>query len=76
MHTSCTSGAYHERAGPLYAWALPSDNREWRHCFDRCQPYPLILQLKRALPWEGLCEVMTRYWRRADKNTDDGPSLP
>src|SRR5262245_47371246 len=40
MHTYCTSGAYHERAGPWYAWALPSDNRNWRHRFDRCQPYP------------------------------------
>jgi hypothetical protein len=39
-------------------------------------PTHLLLQLKRPLPWEGLCEVMTRYWRRADKNTDDGPSLP
>ena len=28
-----------------------------------------LLQLKRALPWEALCEVMTRHWRRAGKNT-------
>src|SRR5215510_6589654 len=26
-----------------------------------------LLQLKRALPWEALCEVMTRHWRRAGK---------
>ena len=35
-----------------------------------------LLQLKRALPWEALCEVMTRYWRRAGKNTDGRPGLP
>ena len=38
-------------------------------------PHPL-LQLTRALPWEALCEVMTRHWRRAGKNTDGGPGLP
>jgi len=35
-----------------------------------------LLQLKRALPWEALCEVMTRPWRRAGKNTDGHPGLP
>src|ERR671934_1426575 len=35
-----------------------------------------LLQLKRALPWDALCEVMTRHWRRAGKNTDGGPGLP
>jgi hypothetical protein len=35
-----------------------------------------LLQLKRALPWEALCEVMTRHWRRAGKNTEGGPGLP
>src|SRR5262245_55251377 len=35
-----------------------------------------LLQLKRALPWEALCEVMTRPWRRAGKNTGGGPGLP
>jgi hypothetical protein len=35
-----------------------------------------LLQLKRALPWEALCEVMTRHWRRAGKNTDGHPGLP
>jgi hypothetical protein len=35
-----------------------------------------LLQLKRALPWEALVEVMTRYWRRAGKNTDGRPGLP
>jgi len=34
-----------------------------------------LLQLKRALPWEALCEVMTRHWRRAGKNTDGRPGL-
>jgi hypothetical protein len=35
-----------------------------------------LLQLKRALPWEALCEVMTRHWRRAGKNTDGRPGVP
>ena len=35
-----------------------------------------LLQLKRARPWEALCEVMTRHWRRAGKNTDGRPGLP
>ena len=35
-----------------------------------------LLQLKRALPWEALCEVMTHPWRRAGKNTDGRPGLP
>src|SRR5256886_4831443 len=36
---------------------------------------PPLLQLKRALPWEALFEVMTRHWRRAGKNTDGRPGL-
>jgi hypothetical protein len=35
-----------------------------------------LLRLKRALPWEALCEIMTRHWRRAGKNTDGHPGLP
>jgi hypothetical protein len=35
-----------------------------------------LLQLQGALPWEALCEVMTRHWRRAGKNTEGGPGLP
>ena len=35
-----------------------------------------LLQLKRVLPWEALCEVMTRHWRQAGKNTDGRPGLP
>src|SRR4030095_12928214 len=34
-----------------------------------------LLQLKRALPWAALCEVMTRHWRQAGKNTDGPPGL-
>ena len=34
-----------------------------------------LLQLKRALPWTALFEVMTRHWRRAGKNTDGRPGL-
>ena len=32
-----------------------------------------LLQLKRALPWEALFEVMTRRWAAAGKNTDGRP---
>jgi len=35
-----------------------------------------LLQLKRALPWDALFEVMGRHWRRAGKNTDGRPGLP
>ena len=35
-----------------------------------------LLQLKRALPWEALGEVMMRHWRQAGKNTDGRPGLP
>jgi hypothetical protein len=35
-----------------------------------------LLQLKCALPWDALCEVMERHWRRAGKNTDGRPGLP
>jgi len=35
-----------------------------------------LLQLKHALPWEALYEIMTRHWRRAGKNTDGRPGLP
>jgi len=35
-----------------------------------------LLQLKRALPWNALCEVMRRHWQRAGKNTDGRPGLP
>src|SRR4029453_13456324 len=37
---------------------------------------PPLLQLKRALPWEALGEIMTRHWRQAGKNTDGRPGLP
>ncbi len=35
-----------------------------------------LLQLKRALPWAALDEVMRRHWQRAGKNTDGRPGLP
>jgi hypothetical protein len=34
-----------------------------------------LLQLKRALPWDALFEVMRRHWRRAGKNIDGRPGL-
>ena len=35
-----------------------------------------LLQLKRALPWEALFEIMIRHWQRAGKNTAGRPGLP
>jgi hypothetical protein len=35
-----------------------------------------LLQLKHALPWAALCEVMTRRWAAAGKNPDGRPGLP
>ena len=35
-----------------------------------------LLQLKRALPWDALFEVMRRHWQRAGKDTDGRPGLP
>ena len=35
-----------------------------------------LLQLKRALPWDALFEVMRRHWQRAGKNIDGRPGLP
>jgi hypothetical protein len=35
-----------------------------------------LLQLKRALPWVALFEVMTRRWAAAGKNTEGRPGLP
>jgi hypothetical protein len=32
-----------------------------------------LLQLKRALPWEAIEEVMVRRWKEAGKNIDGGP---
>ena len=36
---------------------------------------PPRLPRKRALPWDALCEVMTRHWRQAGQNTEGGPGL-
>ena len=35
-----------------------------------------LLQLKRALPWDALYEVMGCHWRQAGKNSDGRPGLP
>jgi hypothetical protein len=34
-----------------------------------------LLQLKHALPWDALFQVMTFHWRQAGKNVDGGPGL-
>ena len=70
------SGVPHERTRRLYAWDLP---RRKAHG-ETVQVYVAhthpLLQRKRALLWEALCEVMTSHWRRAGKNTDGRPGLP
>src|SRR6266571_7031729 len=62
-HGDCTSGV----------WPGASANGETVSLYV---PYnhPL-LQLKRALPWKALAEVMTRHWRQAGKNVDGHPGL-
>src|SRR5215472_13952151 len=35
-----TSGAHHERTGPLYVWDLPKRNRKRRTCLDLCGLQP------------------------------------
>jgi hypothetical protein len=35
-----------------------------------------LLQLKRALPWMALCEVMSKRWAVAGKNVEGRPGLP
>ena len=40
------------------------------------EPNHPLLQLKRALSWATLFEVMTRRWAAAGKNTDGRPGLP
>jgi hypothetical protein len=63
-HSDCTSGVCPGASATGETVSLYVDHR-----------HPL-LQFKRALPWEALCEVMTRHWRRAGKNTDGRPGLP
>jgi hypothetical protein len=35
-----------------------------------------LLQLKRALKWGAITEVMVKHWRQAGRNVDGGPGLP
>ena len=41
----------------------------------RVDPNHPLLQLKRALPWDALCEVMRRHWQRAGKNIEGRPGV-
>ena len=70
------SGVPHERTRSLYAWGLPGATAHGEIVQVYVAYNHPLLQLKRALPWEALCEVMTRPWRRAGKNTDGRPGLP
>jgi hypothetical protein len=53
---------------------LPSARGQWVSIFVS-ESHPL-LQLKRALDWERIGEVMVRRWRAAGKNVDGGPGMP
>ncbi len=63
-HGHCTSGVCLEASANGETVSIYVDHQ-----------HPL-LQLKRALPWAALCEVMTRRWAAAGKNTDGRPGLP
>src|SRR5712691_12229331 len=63
-HSHCTSGG-----GP----GASAHGETVSIYVDHSHP---LLQLKRALPWAALFEVMGRHWRRAGKNTDGRPGLP
>jgi hypothetical protein len=63
-HSDCTAGVYPGASanGAMVSIYVP--------------PNHPLLQLKRALPWDALSEVMERHWWRAGKNTDGRPGLP
>jgi len=63
-HGYCTSGVCSEATETIEMVSIQVD------------PNHPLLQLKRALPWSALFEVMTRHWRRAGKNTAGRPGLP
>src|SRR3989442_5372280 len=63
-HSHCTSGV-----GP----GASAHGETVSIYVDHSHP---LLQLKRALPWATLFEVMGRHWRRAGKNTEGRPGLP
>src|SRR3989441_12450105 len=63
-HSHCTSGV-----GP----GASAHGETVSIYVDHSHP---LLQLKRALPWAALFEVMGRHWRRAGKNTEGRPGLP
>jgi hypothetical protein len=60
----CTTEVYPETRGTLETVSLEVSSH-----------HPL-LQLKRALPWGALCEVMSRHWQEAGKNVERRPGLP
>jgi len=55
------------------ASAVATENGETVSIYVHDQ-HPL-LRLKHVLPWEALCEVMTRRWAAAGKNVDGRPGL-
>jgi hypothetical protein len=63
-HGHCTSGVCPEASANGETVSIYVDHN-----------HPL-LQLKRALPWAALFEVMTRRWAAAGKNTEGRPGLP
>ena len=70
------SGVHHERTRSLYAGVCPGATANGESVQVYVAYNHPLLQLKRALPWEALCEVMTHHWRLVGKNTDGRPGLP
>ncbi|MGH9846824.1 MAG: hypothetical protein ACREEM_49635 [Blastocatellia bacterium] len=61
-NSTAAAGAAPEAQGTLVSIFVPYD-------------HPL-LQLNRVLNWDGLKEVMVKYWREAGKNVAGGPGRP
>jgi hypothetical protein len=58
---------------PLMPAACPETSETVHTVSLAVAPNPPLLQLKRALPWDALCQVMTFHGRQAGKNVDGGP---
>src|SRR6266545_6668917 len=53
MQRYLTSGARHERTGPLYVWGLPRRNRKRRHGLDLCGRQPPAASAQACPPMGG-----------------------
>ena len=52
-----------------------SEKRNRSNGLIEVDPHHPLLQLKHALPWDALFQVMTFHWCQAGKNVDGGPGL-